>query len=66
MILPICMLAKVESTADVLLQASERLDALGDVAHDARSISMIESPMAMFPTMKEIYTAATVLIGWIV
>jgi citrate lyase subunit beta-like protein len=48
---------KVESAADVRL-VSERLDALGDVAHDVRIISMIESPMALLH-MEEICTTAS-------
>jgi citrate lyase subunit beta-like protein len=50
---------KVESAADVQ-RVSERLDALGDVAHDVRIISMIESPMALLHNhMKEICTTAS-------
>jgi citrate lyase subunit beta-like protein len=48
---------KVESAADVL-QVSERLDALGDVAHDVRILSMIESPTAVL-NMKEICTRSS-------
>lgn len=48
---------KVESAADVQF-VSDRLDALGDMAHDVRIMSMIESPMALL-NMKEICTTAS-------
>jgi len=50
------VIPKVESAKDVLT-VSERLDAIGDVAHDTRIVSMIESPTSIL-NMKEICTAA--------